>query len=162
MIRWAAALGMGLLVIVGWGSGVAPAQTTPPPAPSWRGGWDGGSPFMWRAVLRGVGLTDSQQAQVRQIVAGHRPQFQTLRGQLRTAQQQLADKLYGADPVTLDGLALLTLQIAQLREQLAREALQTALDIRAVLTPDQLAKAAQIRQRLTELRSEMRSLTGGQ
>jgi Spy/CpxP family protein refolding chaperone len=117
---------------------------------------------MWRAVLRGVGLTDSQQAQVRQVVAGHRPQFQTLRSQLRTAQQQLADKLYGADPVTPDSLAPLTQQIAQLREQLAREALQTSLDIRAVLTPDQLAKAAQIRQRLIELRSEMRSLTGGQ
>jgi hypothetical protein len=30
-----------------------------------------------------------------------------------------------------------------------------------VLTPDQLAKAAQIRQRMQELRAEMQSLMGG-
>jgi len=157
MRRWAAVLGV--LLIVGLGSELAFGQAAPP-ASRW-GGWDGGSPFMFRTVLRGVGLTDSQQAQVRQIVANHRSQFQTLRGQLRTVQTQLADKLYGAGPVTPDDLAPLTQQIAQLREQLAREALQTALDVRAVLTADQLAKAAQIRQRLNELRSEIRSLTGG-
>src|SRR5437867_6187778 len=59
MIRWATALGVGLLVMVGLGSGLAHGQTAPQPPVARRGGWDGGSPFMFRAVLRGVGLTDS-------------------------------------------------------------------------------------------------------
>jgi len=126
-----------------------------------RGGWAGQEIFPLRMIMRGVGLSDAQQAQVRQIVASHRPRFQELRSQLRTTTQQLTDKLYGPGPVTADDLAGLRQQIAATRDQLGQEALQTALEIRNVLTPDQLAKAAQIRQRLQELRAEMQSLTGG-
>jgi len=130
--------------------------------PPTRGGWWGGQEiFPLRMILRGVGLTDAQQGQVRQIVASHRPRFQELRSQLRANTQALADKLYGPGPVTADDLAALRQQIGQTRDQLGQEALQTALEIRNVLTPDQLAKAAQIRQRMQELRAEMQSLTGG-
>lgn len=53
----------------------------------------------WGVVLAGVltvGLWSEQQGRVRQILANHRLPFQTLRGQLQAAQEQLADKLYGA------------------------------------------------------------------
>ena len=47
---------------------------------------------------------------------------------------------------------------AQLREQLMQEGLKVALEVRALLTPDQLAKAAQLKDRVRALRAEMRSL----
>ena len=111
-------------------------------------------------LVKAAGLTEAQQVQVRQIVQSHRPQFQGLVSQLRAAHTQLADKLYGPAPVKAEDLAPLTQQIAQLRGQLAQEGLQVALEIRSVLTPEQLAKAAQVRQRFNELRAEMRGLLG--
>jgi hypothetical protein len=63
--------------------------------------------------------------------------------------------------VSPDDLSAIRQQISQLRDQLGQEGLQTALEIRNVLTPDQLAKAAQIRQRMQELQAEMRGLMGG-
>src|SRR5712692_10542713 len=115
------------------------------------GGWGG-------HILQGVGLTDAQKAQIRQIRANHRPQFRALSVQRRTAQGRLGDQLYGTDAVTTASLAPLTQQIDQLRNQLAQERLQFALEVRNVLTPDQLAKAAQIRQQLNQLRQQMRTL----
>ncbi len=151
--RWAA--GLVSLLAVGLSAMPAAAQGLP-----MRSGWSGQEVFPLRVIMRGVGLTDAQQAQVRQIVASHRPRFQALRSQLRTNTQQLTDKLYGPGAVTADDVAALRQQIGQLRDQLGQEALQTALEIRNVLTPEQLAKAAQIRQRLQELRAEMHSLMG--
>jgi Spy/CpxP family protein refolding chaperone len=152
--RWAAGL-VGLLA-VGLSAMPAAAQGMP-----MRGGWSGQEVFPLRFIMRGVGLTDAQQAQVREIVANHRSRFQALRSQLRTNTQQLTDKLYGPGSVTADDLAALRQQISQVRDQLGQEALLTALEVRNVLTPEQLAKAAQIRQRMQELRAEMRSLMGG-
>ncbi len=129
-------------------------------------GPSGGSPWHreFRMTLpllvKGVSLTEAQQAQVKQIVASHRPQFQGLLSQLRTAHEQLAEKLYAPGPVKAEDLAPLKEQIGQLRGQLAQEGLQVALEIRGVLTPEQLAKAGQTRRRFNELRAEMRGLLG--
>ena len=153
---WQCAAGLVGLLAVSLSAMPAAAQGMPR-----RGGWSGQEVFPLRLIMRGVGLTDAQQDQVRQIVANHRPRFQDLRSQLRVNSQQLTDKLYGPGPVTADDLAALRQQTSQLRDQLSQEALQTALEIRNVLTADQLAKAAQIRQRMRELRTEMQSLTGG-
>ncbi len=118
----------------------------------WGGGVEG---FGW--VLRTVNLSDAQKAQVGQILASHRSQFQALRQQLQTAQKQLGDKLYDGS-TTPAQLVPLTQQIGQLRDQMSQLGIQVAFEIRSVLTPDQLAKAAQTRQRLSELRGEIRAL----
>ncbi len=118
----------------------------------------GGDHMLLPLLTKGVGLTDAQQAKVKQIVANHQAQFETLRVRLRAAHEQLADKLYASGPVKAEDLTPLVQQLAQLRGQLTQEGLQVALDIRGVLTPEQLAKAAQIRQRMTKLRAEMQSL----
>jgi periplasmic protein CpxP/Spy len=115
------------------------------------------SPFM----LRSLGLSDAQKAQVRQIMASHRPKFQALYGQLRDARAQLADTLVAPGTVQAADLTPRAQQISQIREQLSQEALQVALEIRGVLTPDQLAKAAGLHQRLKDLRSQMRQLLEG-
>ncbi len=135
------------------------AVTAPVYAHGYRGfegdsGGVGGFPFL----LRGLGLTEDQQAQVRQIVANHRPEFRRLAGEIRSAREALSAKLYASNPVGPADLAPLTEQIARLQGQLSQQRLQVALEIRGVLTPEQLAKAAQTRQRLIELRKEMRGL----
>jgi Spy/CpxP family protein refolding chaperone len=124
------------------------------------GPWPRGGRGMLPLLLRGVGLSEAQQAQVRQIVAAHRPQFRALHDQLRVAHGELAEKLYGSAPVAAADLDPLLERLSQLRRQLAQEGLQVALEVRGILTPEQLAKAAQIRQRLNELRAEMRNLVG--
>lgn len=109
-------------------------------------------------LVRGAGLTEAQRAQVKQIVASHRPKFEALQRQLRAAREQLDEKLYAPGPVKAEDLAPLTQQIGKLREPFMQESLQVALEVRQVLTPDQLAKAMLRRQRLNELRAEMRQL----
>ena len=111
-------------------------------------------------LVKGVELTEAQQTQVRQIVAAHQPQFRALLSQLRSAREQLADKLYAPGTLKADDVAPLTQQIGQIRGQLTQEALQVALEIRAVLTPEQLAMAEQVQHKLRDLRSEMRGLLG--
>ena len=109
-------------------------------------------------LVKGAGLTEAQQAQVKQIVASHRQKFEALWRQLRAAREQLTEKLYAPGLVKAEDLASLTQQIDKLREPLAQESLQVALEIRKVLTPDQLTKANRRRQRLNELHGEMRKL----
>jgi Spy/CpxP family protein refolding chaperone len=109
-------------------------------------------------LVKGAGLTEVQQAQLKQLVTSHRLRFDALQGQLRTAREQLVEKLYSPGPLKTDDLTSLTQPIGKLRESLAHESLQVALEVRKMLTPEQLAKAKQRRQRLNELRAEMRSL----
>jgi protein CpxP len=109
-------------------------------------------------LVRGAGLTETQQAQLKQLVTSHRPKFDALQRQLRAAREQLVEKLYTPGPLKADDLTSLTQQIGKVRESLAHESLQVALEVRKMLTPEQLAKAKQRRQRLNELRAEMRSL----
>ena len=49
-------------------------------------------------------------------------------------------------------------RIASLREQLVHESAKVALEVRAILTPEQLARAAQVRDRMRQLHNEMRQL----
>ena len=49
-------------------------------------------------------------------------------------------------------------RISQRRDQLARDSASAALEVRAVLTPEQLARVAQTKERLRQLREEMRQL----
>jgi Spy/CpxP family protein refolding chaperone len=120
-----------------------------------------GGPRMLPLIVRTAGLSDVQRAQVREIVAAHRPQVRQISGQLRAAHEALRAKLSGTDAVTEADLAPLVQQISQLREQLTQERLRVALEIRSLLTPEQLARVAQARARLEELRREMRGLVGG-
>ena len=114
--------------------------------------------IMLPMMLRALNLTAEQRAQVQKIMATHRPTFQKLLSQLRAVQKEMADRLFVAGEVKEGDLASQAQRIAQLRNQLAQEGLNTVLEIRRVLTPEQLAKAAQLRKRMEALRDEMRSL----
>jgi Spy/CpxP family protein refolding chaperone len=111
-------------------------------------------------LLRGANLTSDQKAQVQQIMANHRAAFRDLFSQLRAIQDQMANKLFSAGRLQEADLAPQVQQIAQLRNQLAEEGLRVVLEIRGVLTPEQLAKASQLKSQIQSLHSQMRSLWG--
>lgn len=107
-------------------------------------------------ALRAAGLSEEQRTQVRQILSNHRESFRELGGQLREARQQIASTLLSPGPVSEADLAPYAQQITQLRDQLAQERLRVALEIRDVLTPEQLTKVSEHISQMKEQRSQMR------
>jgi hypothetical protein len=111
-------------------------------------------------LLYKVGLTEAQKAQLQGILVAHRPTLHALRSQLQTIQEETADKLLGPEQVQEADLQPLALEANRLREQLAQEWRGVMLEVRAILTPAQLAQAAQLKDQLRALRHEMQSLLG--
>ena len=117
-----------------------------------------GPGMMLPLLLRGADLTPKQKTDVQKIMANNRDEFHTLFNQVRAAQKDLVDQLFASKAVTVDKLAPQVQLVTQLRGQLLQKGLKTALEVRGVLTPEQLAKAAQRKDRLQALHAEMRSL----
>jgi Spy/CpxP family protein refolding chaperone len=95
---------------------------------------------------------------VRTILSSHRTATRPIVDQLRQAQQELGAKLLSPGPLQTSDVQPQLARINQLREQLAQDSAQTALEVRAVLTPEQLARVAKTRERLRQLHEEMRQL----
>lgn len=140
---------------------VSPAQSPPGGPGALLGGMRGSmgrtDGELW-LMIRAANLTPDQQAKVRGILSTHRTTTRPLVEQLRQAQQELGAKLMAPGPLQPADLQPQLGRIGQLRDQLAQDGAQAALEVRAVLTPEQLARAAQTKERLTQLREEMRQL----
>jgi Spy/CpxP family protein refolding chaperone len=138
-----------------------PVHAQSRPGPHERGGMAGdGTGIALPLLLRAANLTPDQKAQVRQIMANHRVTLRELLNQLRAAQDQMANKLFSTGRLQEADLATQVQQIAQLRNQLAEEGLRVVLEIRGVLTTEQLVKASQLKSQMQSLQSQMRSLWG--
>ena len=109
-------------------------------------------------MIRAANLTPEQQTRVRVILSAHRATARPLIEQLRQAQQELGGKLLAPGQVQAADLQPQLQRIGQLRDQLAQDSAGAALEVRAVLTPEQLARVAQTKERLRQLREEMRQL----
>ena len=72
----------------------------------------------------------------------------------------MAIKLFCSERLQETDLAPEVQQISQLRNQLAEEGLKVVLQIREVLTPEQLARASQLKSQMESLHSQMRTLWG--
>src|SRR5262249_49565767 len=112
-------------------------------------------------VLHGLGLTADQHTRVRTIMERHRARLQDLFAQMRTAHEAFASRLLAPGSLTIDDLAPPIQQVTQLRAQVMTEGATLALELRGVLTADQLAKAQSISRRLQDLHGEIRKLLGG-
>ena len=84
-------------------------------------------------LIRSANLTPEQETKVHGILSAHRTATRNLLEQLRRSQDELA-------------------------EQLLQDSAQIALEVRAILTPEQLAKAGQVKARMKQLQSEMHHL----
>jgi Spy/CpxP family protein refolding chaperone len=149
------------LVLTAAASAPALAQAPGPPPghePGMRGGMGRPDGELW-LMIRSANLTPEQQAKVRAILSAHRSTARPLIEQLRAAQQELGAKLLAPGAVQTGDIQPLLLRISQLRDNLALDSAQAVLEVRGVLTPEQLAHAAQTRERLKQLREEMRQLT---
>lgn len=124
----------------------------------WRGAGGGDGGTMLPLMLRTANLTPDQQTRVREILSAHRTASQPVVAQLRQAQNDLADKLFAPGPVQEADLQPQLQKIVRLREQLLLESAKTVLEVRALLTSDQLGKAGQAKDRLRQLQGEMRQL----
>lgn len=118
----------------------------------------GGPGMMLPHLLKKLDLTDDQQAKVDQIMAAHRPTFQSLFSEMKTAHDGLAGKLFTPGTVTASDVAPQAAQISHVREQLMQEGLAVALEVRNVLTSEQLAKASELHAKMKELHEQMRGM----
>jgi Spy/CpxP family protein refolding chaperone len=114
--------------------------------------------MMLPLVLRGVDLTTEQEKHVHDIMKAHRATFRTLFSALQSAHKDMADTLFAPGDVQANDLTTHMQRVTQLREQLMQEGLKVALEVRGVLTPEQLTKAAEIKDRMRALHAEMRGL----
>ena len=137
----------------------APPALAQPPGhePAMRGVAGRGDGELW-LMIRAASLTPEQQTRVRAILSAHRATARPLIEQLRQAQQELGGKLLAPGPVQAADLQPQLQRISQLRDQLAQDSASAALEVRSVLTPEQLARVAQTKERLRQLREEMRQL----
>ena len=156
----------GLLLVPFWPALLRAQPVGPPPMMMMKGMghhpmFGDGPGMMLPLVLRHADLTADQQTEVHKIMEADHQNLQALFKQLQTANDQLADKLFATGPVQAADLTPQVQQITQLRQQLMEQGLKTALAIRAVLTPDQLAKVSQLKDRMEKLQAEMRSIFEG-
>jgi Spy/CpxP family protein refolding chaperone len=127
-------------------------------AQGWGGGGRGGGALMLPALLRSANLTADQQTKMHDILKARRTAARPLVASLRQAQQDLADKLLAAGTVSVADVQPQLDRINQLRGQLLQNSAQAALDIRAILTADQIAKAADTKDKLRQLHQEIHQL----
>ena len=106
-------------------------------------------------LLRGANLTAEQDARVRTIISARQPTIRALLEQLRKAQDNLADRLFGG---AASGDVHAAVARISLRDQPLQESTRTALEVRAVLSPEQLARATDVKDRMRALQAEMRDL----
>jgi Spy/CpxP family protein refolding chaperone len=173
-----------VLLLVGLAPTLALAQAVlqadlPPPPPGTGPGIPGAGPgimvvrghhgpmpfgddpgMMLPALLHGVGLTDDQQKQVRDILKTNHKTLFPLFDQLRSANEALADRLTSPDSVTEQDLQPLVDQVMTVRRNIVSQGLKVVLQVRQVLTPEQLAKAAEVKAKMRELRAQMHELLG--
>jgi hypothetical protein len=116
--------------------------------------------LMLPALLQGVGLNDDQKKQVQEILKTNRTALFGLFGQLRTANQALADKLISTGPLTKADLQPLMDQVIKVRGDIMSHGLDVALQVRGLLSQDQLAKAVEVKAKMRDLRNQMRQLLG--
>lgn len=122
------------------------------------GGPGGGPPFLM--LLRTAKLTSDQKTQVRKILQADHTELRSNFEQLHSIHEKIADKLLSTGSVSASDLTPMVQQAAQLQQQIDTRQLQTALKIRALLTPAQLSKVAQTHQQLKGLFQQIQAIVG--
>ena len=111
-------------------------------------------------MLAGLTLTTEQQSAVAAIMKSHQPAITALMDQLHSERKQITALLLSSGQVDLSDFTALQQQSAQTEQQLQQETLKAALEVRAVLTADQLATAMQNQNKLEQLHGEVRLIMG--
>ena len=111
-------------------------------------------------LLKSANLTDSQRAQVREILKSEHAQMKTVHQEFMAIHEQLADKLLSPGKVTAAELAPLEQKAYRYQQQIDQGMIDTALAIRNILTSDQLNHLSQVNKQLESLHSQIQSVMG--
>jgi Spy/CpxP family protein refolding chaperone len=134
---------------------IALAQPFPP------GGAIGGPlPMPLLMIVKRTNLTPAQQTKVHELLHSSFVQAQPLMKQLHAVHEQIADKLMSPGSVSASDLEPLQQQEGQIHQLLDEQMLSTAMQIRNLLTPEQLAKAAELHNQMKSLNQQMEALMG--
>ena len=107
-------------------------------------------------LLGQLGLSNDQVQQIRQMNAARKPMVEAANKRLREANRNLDQAIYGdvpVDPADFDA-RLKEFQSAQ--ADVARIRFESELNVRRILTPEQLVKFRDIRRRAAEAIKQMR------
>jgi protein CpxP len=119
-----------------------------------------GAPPPFMLMLRKANLTDNQQKQLRQILETEHRRIEPLFRQLHSVHERISDKLLASGPVSANELEPLQRQATEIQENIQARQLDTALKIRALLTSAQLAKMAQVHEKLRSLHQQIEAILG--
>jgi Spy/CpxP family protein refolding chaperone len=111
-------------------------------------------------MLKSANLTAAQQSQVQLILSTNRQQMQSLRQQLMSIHEKISDKLLGTGSVTSADLKPLVDKASHLEAALNQNMTDTALSVRNVLTPAQVAKLADVHAKLHNIHQQIQGIMG--
>jgi Spy/CpxP family protein refolding chaperone len=139
----------------------APPPGGPPgPPPMMMFGAEGPGPLL-PLMLHQAKLTPEQHEKVKKILDADREQLRSLFAQLDRANRELSNKLFASQDGKLADLMPEIDRTSALRRQLMEQGVKTTLAVRAVLTPEQLARVTEVKQKMDKLQTEMRQLMEG-
>ncbi len=111
-------------------------------------------------ALRAANLTADQKKQVHDIVDASMTSSKSQMEQMHSIRDQIADKLLSSGTVSASDLAPLLAQQSTLQQQLDSQMVATAIQIRGVLTSDQLSKVAAAHEKLKQIHSQIDAILG--
>ena len=111
--------------------------------------------------LHRADLTPEQRAKIHEVLESNRAELQKLLTRLEQANDAMSAKLFAARALKLADVEKEVAEVSELRRRLMVQGLETTLEIRAIMTPEQLAKVAAVKTRMDKLHAEMRGLLEG-
>ncbi len=111
-------------------------------------------------ILHSLNLTDAQKAQVHEAEHAAWAQAKPIMAEMHAVHEQMVTALTASGPVTVEQLAPLTQKEEQLRNQLDQIHLTTVLQVRNLLTPEQIAQAATLHEKLASLHEQEHEIMG--
>jgi Spy/CpxP family protein refolding chaperone len=122
-----------------------------------RSGKHGGRPGL-RQILPSLNLTETQRTGIQSIMVQAYQAKSVLEQQLDSEKAGISAKLFAAGPLQDSDLEPQIKNLAGIQQQLQELLIHTAVSIRNLLTPDQLAQAAQLNTQTQALREQMNDL----
>lgn len=152
--HWAMSAALaGALAMTLAAGGVAMAQ----PTEGMHGHWGHGEGMEF---LHGVTLTDAQKTQIHDIMKSSFATMKPLMEQARTLHEQQVNSFLAAGAVTAESLQPALAKEEALRTQMDTARMNTMLQVRAVLTPEQLAQAASVHSQMEALHAQEHQVMG--
>jgi hypothetical protein len=125
------------------------------------GGWGhgGGLNLLSPWILQKLSLSPQQQTQVQAIQANHQTTEQQLMTQLKAIHDDASQVFYTPGDPNTDKLNASLQSASQLQSQMMSDRLAEALEVRALLSSDQLTTASQLLERIRTMRAQMHDLS---